>query len=77
MVSKNEFLEFFNSDDFYENFNDSELKDIFLTVLRGSLDITPQLLNELITDYNVDNIKIVQVKKWNITQDLSFINHQT
>ena len=33
--------------------------EIFCTVLLGSSDITYDLLNNLLIDYNVDNLKIV------------------
>lgn len=53
-IKKEEFLEYFNSDGFNEDMTDEELKHLFMNALRGSSDITKQLLTDVCSNYAVD-----------------------
>lgn len=54
-----EFMKFFNSDDFNEQASVEECESIFLTSLKGSSDITYNLLQRLGVEYQVDIDNII------------------
>lgn len=56
-MSKEEFMDFFRGED-YDELTREECVEIFLTSLKGSYDITPQLLKELLAEYEVTNISV-------------------
>lgn len=58
-----EFMNFFNSDDFSEQASVEECQSLFLMSLKGSSDITYNLLSRLGKDYQVDIDKILIEQK--------------
>jgi hypothetical protein len=58
-----EFMNFFNSDDFSEQSSVEECKSLFLMSLKGSSDITYNLLSRLGVEYQVDIDKVVAEQK--------------
>lgn len=56
---KNEFFEFFESDNFNELVSEEECKSLFLTSLKGSSDITYPLLVQLGSEYDVDIDEVI------------------
>ena len=59
MFGRNDFLYFFDSED-YDDLSPDEKVHIFLNCLQGSSDITKELLEELFSNYGVDNLTIVE-----------------
>ncbi len=58
MITREQFLEFFRSDSFHEEMTVDDCREVWLTVLKGSSDITVETLNELLSEYNVCNIQV-------------------
>lgn len=59
ITSKEDFMAFFRDNEKLNTLPVGDRIEIFCTVLLGSSDITYDLLNNLLIDYNVDNLKIV------------------
>lgn len=57
MNGKNKFMEFYESDDF-DDLSVDERRQIFLTCLMGSADITKDLILELFDDYGIDHLEV-------------------
>lgn len=55
-ITREEFMEFFRSKDFHSKVTPDDCVEIFRTVLTGSSDITTTLINEVIKDYNVEDV---------------------
>jgi hypothetical protein len=61
-INREDFMNFFRDDKRLNTLSADDRVEIFLQILQGSSDITKDLLNELICDYNVHNLKISQIK---------------
>jgi hypothetical protein len=61
-INREDFMNFFRDDEKLNTLSTDDRVEIFLQILQGSSDITKELLNELICDYNVHNLKISQIK---------------
>jgi len=59
---RNEFMEFFRSDEFNEALDANDCVEVFRTCMKGSTDFTPNLLNEIFTDYSV-NLEVSTIKE--------------
>ena len=57
-INREDFMHFFRDDEKLNMLSADDKVEIFLQILQGSSDITKDLLNELISDYNVHNLKI-------------------
>ena len=62
MIDRNDFMTFFRDDDKLELLSVNDRVEIFRTILLGSSDITKKLLNELLQDYCVENIEVIEIK---------------
>jgi hypothetical protein len=62
VVNREDFMYFFRTDEKLNTLSANDRVEVFLQILQGSSDITKDLLNELISDYNVHNLKISQIK---------------
>ena len=60
-MNREDFMNFFRDDEKLNSLSTDDRVEIFLQILIGSSDITESLLNELICDYQVGNLKISQV----------------
>lgn len=61
-ITREDFMKFFRDD---EKLNDLTVEDrieIFSTVLLGSSDIKKELLDEILSDYCVENLVIIDLK---------------
>lgn len=63
------FMSQFRDDDFLNSLSTENREELFLQALPGSSDITVELLKELLADYDVDNIVILDRQELN-----NFIN---
>jgi hypothetical protein len=66
-MTKDEFMDFFRGES-YDDLTREECVEIFLTSLKGSYDITPTLLKELLAEYEVSNISVNYKRKKRITK---------
>lgn len=61
-ITQEDFMNFFRDDKKLSTLSADDKIEIFLQILPGGSDITEDLLNELICDYQVHNLKVGQVK---------------
>lgn len=59
-MNRADFMEFFRDDDFHSKMSTDDCIEVFLGVLKGNSDITVELLNELISDYSVENLEVIE-----------------
>ena len=57
-ITRQQFMDFFRSDDYYELLSTDDCIEVFQTAIKGSSDITAELLNDLISDYSVSNLEV-------------------
>lgn len=61
-MTREEFMEAYrDNDELGESLTPDDCVEIFLGVLKGSEDITKDLLETLLKEYQVSNLKIVEV----------------
>ena len=61
-MDRNQFMNFFRDNDKLNLLSADDRVEIFKTILLGSSDITKQLLDELIIDYYIENIEVIETK---------------
>ncbi|MEL0455782.1 hypothetical protein WJN01_06060 [Flavobacteriaceae bacterium SZ-1-7] len=61
-MTREDFMDFFRDDEKLSTLSTDDRIEIFLQILPGGSDITEDLLNELICDYQVTNLEVSQVK---------------
>lgn len=61
-ISRNEFMEFFRDDEKLNELSVDDRLEIFSTVLLGASDLTKELLDEILSDYDVTNLEIIEKK---------------
>lgn len=57
-ISRDCFMQFFRDDEKLNLLTNDDRIEIFLQILSGGSDITDRILTELLTDYQVNNLKI-------------------
>lgn len=57
------FMNAFRDDRVLDTLSVEDRKEIFLQVLLGSSDITKELLDELLSDYEISNLKITEINE--------------
>lgn len=63
-ITREQFMQFFRSDDFHDNITPDDAQEIFATVLHGSSDITAERLNNLSSDYSA-GVQAMPVEEYN------------
>lgn len=58
-ITRDEFMNFFRDDQKLNLLSVDDRIEIFKHILVGSTDITISLLNELLSDYEVENIELI------------------
>ena len=61
-LTREDFMNFFRDDEKLSLLSADDRIEIFLQILPGGSDITEDLLNELISNYQVTNLEVSQVK---------------
>ena len=61
-INREEFMRFFRNDEFLNQLTADDRIEIFTQILIGSSDISKELLNHLLLDYNVDSLEVYKVK---------------
>lgn len=62
MINRDEFMEFFRSDEFHNQINPCDAEEIFLNILHGSSDLHFNLLRDLFAEYGRDFDE--EAKQW-------------
>lgn len=61
-MTREEFMEAYREDDeLNESLTPDDCVEVFLSILKGSSDITKSLLETLLREYEVSNLKIVEI----------------
>lgn len=60
-INREEFMQFFRDDEKLNELTPDDRDEIFRTILLGSCDITKELLEEIISDYSVSNLKVINI----------------
>jgi hypothetical protein len=58
-ISREDFMKFFRDTEKLNELSVDDRIEIFRTILVGSSDLTKDLLNEILGDYCVDNIEVI------------------
>lgn len=60
-ITRQEFMDFFRDDEMLNSLTADDRVEIFLQVLTGSSDITKELLDELVSEYSVGGLEVIEV----------------
>ena len=60
-ISREDFMKFFHDDEKLNELTVDDRVEIFRTILVGSSDLTKDLLNEVLGDYCVDNLAVIEI----------------
>lgn len=58
-ISREDFMKFFRDDEKLNELTIDDRIEIFRTILVGSSDITKELLDDILSDYSVPNLEII------------------
>ena len=61
-ISREDFMNFFRDSEKTNELTPDDRIEIFRTILLGNSDFTKDLLNEILSDYSVDNLEIIELK---------------
>ncbi|WP_208597383.1 hypothetical protein [Leptospira yanagawae] len=59
-ISREDFMEFFRNIDELNQLTPDDRIEIFKSILLGSSDITKELLDDLLINYSVDNLGVIE-----------------
>lgn len=62
-MSREDFMKFFRDNEKLNELSPDDRVEIFRTILSGSSDFTKDLLNEVLFDYCVDNLEVIELRK--------------
>lgn len=60
-ISREDFMEFFRDTEKLNELTVDDRIEIFRTILIGSSDLTKNLVNEILGDYGIDNLEIIEL----------------
>lgn len=61
-LTREDFMNFFRNDEKLNELTVEDRVEVFRTILVGSSDLTKELLDEILSDYNVDHLEILEIK---------------
>jgi hypothetical protein len=61
-ISREDFMKCFRDDEKLNELKVDDRVEIFRTILVGSSDLTKDLLNEVLGDYCVDNLEVIETE---------------
>lgn len=61
-ISREDFMKFFRDDYKLNELSVDDREEIFRTVLVGNSDFTKDLLDEVLNDYSVSNLEIIEIE---------------
>jgi hypothetical protein len=59
-ITRQDFMDFFRDDEMLNSLTPDDRIEIFSQVLLGSSDITAELLDSLLSDYNVSGLEVLE-----------------
>jgi putative ubiquitin-RnfH superfamily antitoxin RatB of RatAB toxin-antitoxin module len=62
LITRNDFMTFFRDDEKLNELTVDDRVEIFRTILVGSSDLTKNLLDDILNDYSVSNLEIIEVE---------------
>ena len=60
-ITREAFMQFFRDDNKLNELTPDDRDEVFRTILLGSCDITKELLEDIISDYSVENLEVIKV----------------
>lgn len=60
-INREEFMQFFRDDEKLNELTPDDRIEIFRTVLVGSSDFTEELIEAVMSDYSVPNLKVIKI----------------
>lgn len=60
-ISREDFVNFFRDTEKLNELTPDDRVEIFRTILLGSFDFSKDLLNEILGDYSVDNLEVIEI----------------
>jgi len=60
-ITREGFMKFFRDSDKLNELTPDDRVEVFRTILLGSSDFSKDLLNEVLGDYCVDNLKVIKI----------------
>ncbi|KMQ70297.1 hypothetical protein [Chryseobacterium koreense] len=61
-IAREDFMKFFRDDEKLNELTADDRVEIFRTILIGNSDLTKELLNEILVDYDVSNLEIIKIE---------------
>jgi hypothetical protein len=61
-INRSAFMEFFRDDERLNELTPDDRIEIFRTVLLGQADFTKELLEEVLSDYSVSHLKVIELE---------------
>lgn len=61
-ISRYEFMQFFRDTDKLNELSADDRVEVFQTILLGSSDLTKDLLNDILKDYSVCNLEVIEIE---------------
>lgn len=61
-IDRMQFMQFFRDDEKLNELTPDDRNEIFRTILLGNSDVTKKLLEEILIDYCVDDLKVINSK---------------
>jgi hypothetical protein len=58
-MTRDDFMDFFRDDEKLNTLSNDDRIEIFRTILAGSSDITAELLNDILDDYGINYIAVL------------------
>jgi hypothetical protein len=60
-INREDFMKFFRDDEKLNELTVDDRIEVFRTILIGNSDFTKELLDEILSDYNVTNLEITEI----------------
>jgi hypothetical protein len=62
-ITRDDFMNFFRDDESLNMLSADDRVEVFSTKLTGSSDFTKELFDEILRDYCVSNLKVIEIKE--------------
>ena len=60
-ITREDFMKFFRDTEKLNELTSDDRVEVFRTILLGSSDFSKDLLNEVLGDYSVDNLEVIEI----------------
>jgi hypothetical protein len=62
-ITRDDFMTFFRDDESLNTLSADDRVEVFSTILAGSSDFTKELFDEILRDYCVSNLEVIEIKE--------------